>query len=147
MMIILPLIISARIALSFFSKFEKTTSSKKRERSRFSSNQIIFPGLAFNAMSRVVKFFSLGLLISVILANGTNVPRQNDFGITSQASNKGGGSSSAEPVAEQKGFQDLLPSGFAPSGWLHMVVKVCGETTDLLDTTSPLMVGILCNGD
>jgi len=97
-------------------------------------------------MSRVVKFITLGLLISGILANGTNGPRQNDFGIRSQASNNGSGSSSAESVAEQKRFQDLPPTVFAPSGRLHMVEKVCAETTDPLDTTSPLVVAILCNG-
>jgi len=50
-------------------------------------------------------------------------------------SNNSGGSSLAESVAEQKRFQDLLPTVFAPLGCLHMVEKVCAETINPFDKT------------
>lgn len=49
-------------------------------------------------------------------------------------------------VAEQAHFSRLPPTVFAPSGRLHRVERVCQETTDALDITSPLVVAMKCEG-
>lgn len=49
-------------------------------------------------------------------------------------------------VAEQAHFSRLPPTVFAPSGRLHRVERVCQETTDAFDITSPLVVAMKCEG-
>lgn len=54
--------------------------------------------------------------------------------------------SGSTSVAEQVRFSQLPPTVFAPSGRLHRVERVCQETTDSLDITSPLVVAMKCEG-